>query len=788
MERSYFLLYLFFHTKPVIIARLFIFLFFLVLFILNITNIDFLKNLLFFYFVFAVNEIFIQEKLNSMRPQSVGQDKSPINEVAFETRLILVTHSNIFDALKVLARKKDIEFLLGRIGSGDFPNADVSLGTILEKSQMLSKMNNGQFITNADIVTAYLLLTEPKTKFLVKHELTEKDLEYIYKWTRNTFYPDPSKKTRSLPATGIFDTLMSGWNYELKKYAYNLTEAIVFQKHVPQVSPKDKEFRELSGALAKSSSSNVMMVGETGVGKRSLVQYFAYQSYFRHLEDTLNGKVVYELYVDRLLSGIQNAGELEERLQYLFEELVHTGEVVVFIENIENLFGGGGLNFDAGGVISHYLESSHIKIIGTSSPFAYKTFIESKDEIKQYFVEVRIAEKTEDQTLQIITEDVGQFEGQYGIWVLFEALKEAVKLSSSYYPDRYLPVRAINLLEESLSEAKLSKKKVLTKHDVRSVVGAKTHILSEEPTQDEKELLLHLEDKIHEKLIDQEEAVTAIAKALRRLRSGFEKGHRPISTFLFLGPTGVGKTETAKRLAELYFGSEDTMIRLDMSEYQTQDSIRKILGEQPGEEVVTEALVDQIMEKPFALLLLDEFEKAYPSILDLFLQVFDEGRLTDNRGRTVSFTNTIIIATSNAGSELIREQMGAGLPVDDIKKQLIDALLKSGQFRPELINRFDEVVVFKPLDQNHSRDIARLILTDALKKLDDDQIQLTFDESVLTKVAQEGFDEQFGARNVRRYIENTIEDFLSRAILEGTLTKGEPHVLAVDENGNFVIR
>ena len=358
-------------------------------------------------------------------------------------------------------------------------------------------------------------------------------------------------------------------------------------------------------------------------------------------------------------------------------------------------------------------------------------------------------------------------------------------LAPAYFPDRFSPGRALDLLENVASKSSLDRKKTIDAQDVIEFVQRKTNIALSEPDERERELLLSLEEKMHKRVIGQEEAVLAVANTLRRLRSGFKSENRPISVMLFLGPTGVGKTETAKALAAEYFGNQNAMIRLDMSEYQTQDQIKRILGESPGEEVIANALTDQVEKNPFSLILLDEFEKAHPHLLDIFLQVFDEGRLTDNRGKTVSFTNTIIIATSNAGSELIRETINKGLTM--LRDELVDYLLKNNIFKPELINRFDEVIVFRPLMQEEVQKISSILLSETLSTLSDNGIKLTFDDHVVSKIAKESYDATFGARNIRRYIADNVESYISKLILQDNIKKGEEAKLTVDEGNAFVV-
>lgn len=772
-----------FANQPIVKAvRIGIFILFTALFVLNIFDIEFLQKMLLFYFLFAVNEIFIHEKINTAVSKKVASGVSPDEAVKYSARYILDQQKNIFHAMQIYSKHSDVKLFMARLGTAAFAEANVERLELLKKAAEIVIQNKQNFINEIDIVTAFLLLTESQTNFLIQHELHEKDVLAVYQWVCS-IEKFQEKHPLSIPAVGAFDWLVTGWNYELRKYAINVTDDVVSDRREPRLIALETQYSQFLNDLSRNRENNILLVGEVGVGKRNIVRKFAFDSHFHHLEPQLNSRTVFELLTDRLIAGTEDRNQLQERLEYLFAELAHTGEVIVYIENIENLLGGGGFNMDVSGTLTPYLESGSFTIIGTINPSFYQKFIEPHESIKQHFSRITIPEVDSEQSVEVLLAHTEDLESKYGVWVVYSAIPEAVKLSGSYYPDRFLPGRAISLLEETLSSAHNQKKKVIDKHDVRNVVSAKTNIITEEPGDAEKELLLHLEDRMHEKLIDQEEAVTSIAKALRRLRSGFENKNRPIASFLFLGPTGVGKTETAKRLAELYFGSETAMLRLDMSEYQTQDAIRKLLGEMPGEEVIANTLINQIREHPFSLVLLDEFEKAHPELLNLFLQILDEGKITDNHGKVASFTNAIIIATSNAGSEFIRETGD----IPDLKKQLIDALLSANKFKPELINRFDDTVVFHPLSPEHARQVANLILKSSLQKLDEEQITVEFDDSLLDSIIANGYSQEFGARNLRRYIQDNIEEFVSRQILENKLVRGDKKRLSVDASGQFVI-
>jgi len=473
----------------------------------------------------------------------------------------------------------------------------------------------------------------------------------------------------------------------------------------------------------------------------------------------------------------------------VIDEVVHAGNVILLVQNIENIFGAGGFDFDISGVLYEYLKNGGITFIGTTTQSAYETHIASHEAVSTVFTTIQFPEPDPTSALFMLFEQIGDIEKQYRCEITYSAVKSLIDLSSSYLTERYLPGKAITMLENVATAHHLHTNDVLiTKQKIEEYISAETHILLGEPTAEEKTLLLNLESELHKKVISQHQAIEAIATAMRRVRSGIKTEKRPIATFLFLGPTGVGKTETAKALASLYFGSDDKMIRLDMSEYQTQDSINKLLGEHTGETYAEHAFTEIVAQNPFSLILLDEFEKAHPQILNLFLQVFDDGRLTDNKGKTVSFQNAIIIATSNAGSEFIRQHAGQISDPKIFSNQLMDVVMESHIYTPELVNRFDEVVVFNPLTKDDLRQVAKLQLQEAFSSLEEKNIYVSTDDLLVSKIVEESYDEEFGARAIRRYITATVSEFVSQQILRDTIKKGAHVNLTVDSTGQITVR
>ncbi len=784
-------LFLYYQINNTLLARV-IRLFFLVggfigVFFIS-TNTEVFKIVLIFYSYFILHEIFIHFHVDKAFPyiKVIDNPQQILDTVLFKTRKKYVSGKDGLKVIQKIMHDKDVEFMIQKIGGFKIDNFSIPKDEILKKAFELVLEIKGAYITSADMFTAYLLLTELQTKILQEKELTEKDLLEILIWTRQEFHLEqPRKQVLHFTGYGVFDFFIYGWDTYIKEFAYDITYSVLGKKAYPIVG-REKEFNELTEILSKSTVNNALLVGETGVGKTSLVYRLALESY-RDPRFILGHRKVYEVMVDRLLSGVNSSSDLESRLGLLFAEVNHSGNIILFFQNIENIFGGGGFGFDMSGILFEYLKNGSIQIIGSTTPGSYKEIIEKKQSILHLFERVSIQEPEREQVFEMIASHIPVIEHEYGVSISYKAIHDATELASSYFPDQVLPGKAINLLTDVAAKVRHSGGKTVDKDDVVAVVQEKTNIVLEKPSDEEKDTLLHLEEQMHKRVIGQEDAITAVAKAIRRLRSGFTQHTRPISVFLFLGPTGVGKTETAKTLADLYFGDEAHMIRLDMSEYQTQNEVERLLGGLPGGEEISGSLPDQVHEHPFSLILLDEFEKAHPHILDIFLQVFEDGRLTDNQGKTVSFKNTIIIATSNAGSETIREMVGGGMDISTEKNKIIDGLLQSGIFKPELLNRFDDVIIFQPLTVEDAKQIAELLIKTSLQALESDQIYLTFDEKVINKVVTESFDVEAGARNMRRYIGAEIEDFISQLILKDQLPAGVHAMLSTDDNNKFIL-
>ncbi|HEY4475699.1 MAG TPA: ATP-dependent Clp protease ATP-binding subunit [Candidatus Paceibacterota bacterium] len=530
----------------------------------------------------------------------------------------------------------------------------------------------------------------------------------------------------------------------------------------------EKEYNELVDVLARPGNPNAFLVGESGSGKSAIVGRLAFQIIKDRVPSPLFDKRLVALSLGSIAAGAEE-GELRERIQRAMSELIRAGNIILYIPDIHNLVRTGAFQMSAADILLPIIKSSAVSVVGSTYPKEFKQYIEPNTEFAGAFQTIRVNEISEEEAVKFLTYESAILESRYNIVVSLKAVKRAAAIAHKYFRQKLLPGSASDLLEEALADAVQSRKKVLTEADLISIAERRVNVPMHEVEAGEASKLLDLEKVIHERLIGQDEAVKAVAEAMREYRSGLSRKGGPIASFLFVGPTGVGKTELAKTLAKIQFGSDGLMLRFDMSEYQDKQSFFRFIGSPDGS--VRGALTDVVLEKPYSLILLDEFEKAHPDILNLFLQVFDDGRLTDNLGRTVDFQNTIIIATSNAHSEFIKTEIEKNTSVKEISEQLKRKL--TDFFRAELLNRFSGIIVFKPLTPADIGVVAKNQLSDLAEILKDNQgIDLQFDEALVKKIAEWGFDPVFGARPLRRVISEKLRAALAEKILKGEVKRG----------------
>lgn len=530
---------------------------------------------------------------------------------------------------------------------------------------------------------------------------------------------------------------------------------------------REKELEEVF-RIIEGGRQSAVLVGQDGVGKEAILEGIAVLMVEERVPQVLQDKRLVRVSLPHLVSGATTE-QAQERLMLALMEASRSGNIILAFSDLDEI------PVELSAVLVEFLSRGNTFAVATTTPRGYTATIE-RSILGRVFEKVLVAEPDIDESIRVLESKVLAIEYDQHVSFTYLAVESIVQLTDRFMHETYLPQKAIEVAKEvAVMVAKeRGQNAVITSDDASRLIAQKTGIPITRVAEQEKDTLLHLEERLHGRVVGQEEAVEAIASALRRARTQLRSEDRPMATFLFLGPTGVGKTELAKTVAEAYFGSEDNMIRLDMSEYQTQDSVVRLIG-RPGQDeggLFTEA----VRQQPFALILLDEFEKADPGILNLFLQVFDDGRLTDAAGRTIDFTNTILVATSNAGTSYIQEAVKQQTSLEDIKTHLLEEELK-GIYRPELLNRFDGVIVFKPLTQEQTVEIAKRMIAQVAERLEAKGMHFRASDEVIAALAHKGYDPKFGARPLRRLVQEEVDNTIAKALLEQEVRRRDTIVL-----------
>lgn len=568
---------------------------------------------------------------------------------------------------------------------------------------------------------------------------------------------------------GIGHNWAYGYTVELDKLSHDLTHDI---PAFPLLVGREEEISTIERVLLKTEANNVIVAGEPGVARHLLVETLAYRILTGHAQPALGVKRILSVNMHALISAKPSILEVKGMAEELLAEASSAGNIIICLDEIDKFVSQGEGRIDLSDVISKFAESS-IGVIGITTPFAYHKFIQTNSTLSPLFEKVEVEAFPKEQMLEILEISIAPIlEKKYHLTITYPAIVKTIVDADRYITQTPFPAKAIELLDEACVDlVTKGKKYILTAPDIDNFLTEKMHMPLGDLQKKEAEKLTNLENLLHEKIINQEEAIRVIAGALRRARLNVGNPNRPIGTFLFLGPTGVGKTETAKALASVYFNSVEKLIRFDMSQYQKEEGLERLIGSagsgSPGE------LTSKLADNPFSVLLLDEFEKADREIYNLFLTLLDEGYITDATGRKIFAKNNIIIATSNAGAEFIRERINQGIVAADLQKELLEYVQKEKIFSPELLNRFDATVVFTPLTEGQLREVAKLMLDDLNKRLSPKEISLFVDQELIRKIASLGFDPQFGARSMRRAITENIEDQIAQKLLAGEAKKGE---------------
>ena len=649
----------------------------------------------------------------------------------------------------------------------------------------------------------------------------------------------------------------------LDEFGSNLTQLAAEGKLDPVVG-RQKEIERVIQILGRRTKNNPVLIGEPGVGKTAIAEGLAQRIANDDVPDILEDKRVVTLDIGLLVAGTKYRGEFEERLKKIMDEIRSAGNVILVIDEVHTLIGAGAAEgaIDAANILKPALARGELQCIGATTLDEYRKHIERDAALERRFQPVMVGEPTVDETIEILRGLRERYEQHHKLKILDIALEAAAKLSDRYISDRYLPDKAIDLIDEAGSRVRLINSQLppaakeldkelrqvlkdkddavrsqnfdragqlrdremeikaeiraiaqtkkneatgedvqpeVTEEDIAQIVASWTGVPVNKLTESESEKLLHMEDTLHQRLIGQDEAVKAVSRAIRRARVGLKNPNRPIASFIFSGPTGVGKTELTKALASYFFGSEDAMIRLDMSEYMERHTVSKLIGSPPGYVGYNEGgqLTEAVRRRPYTVVLFDEIEKAHPDVFNMLLQILEDGRLTDAKGRTVDFKNTLLIMTSNIGSKVI-EKGGGGLGFDFTSeneeesqynriRSLVNEELKQ-YFRPEFLNRVDEIIVFRQLKKDEVKEIADIMLNEVFGRLREQGITLEVTEKFKDRLVEEGYNPSYGARPLRRAIMRLLEDSLAEEILSGRINDGDTAVVDVDEGGQVVVR
>ncbi len=619
-------------------------------------------------------------------------------------------------------------------------------------------------------------------EFLRSCDITPEEFKQIVDWElKSRIERERQKKFWSRRNLASVTPLGRTWSYaytaHLDKYAVDLSEDDPTEYKDARVFGREKELAMLELILSRPNQNNALLIGEAGVGRSSLIHYLARKIRNGEAGPALLMKRVLKLDIGQVISGLTAKGEIKEMLNSMFYEAAYAGNVILVVDNLDAYLKANPKNpgENISTVLVDYLPHPTFQVIGVTTPEGFHRDIEKMTNVMKFFEKIQLEEMNPENTLKVLFNKLKGIEKEKVI-VTYQALREIIRLSDRYVSDTPFPEKALDLLEEVLlywSEHGLSE--LVTPEAVNKVVSRKFNVPVGDIGEDESRKLINLEKVLHQRVIGQDFAIKQLAEAMRRARIGMADKDKPLGAFLFIGPTGVGKTESAKALAEAYFGNEERMIRVDMSEFQTQESIDRLIGSVKANR--EGYLTGQVKENPYSLLLLDEIEKAHPDILNLFLQVLDEGWLTDAFGKKINFRNLIIIATSNAGSKIIRDGIQTGLNSQEIQKKVTDYAIKQGIFRPELLNRFEGVIFFHPLSQDDIVRVTELMLGKYSRQLKEERnIVVRFDSDVAPTAAQMGFDPVFGARAIDRFIQDKIEDVIVKKIVNGEIKEGQDFV------------
>ncbi|OUN18488.1 ATP-dependent Clp protease ATP-binding subunit ClpC [Ligilactobacillus salivarius] len=788
--------------------------------------------------------VLAQQQANYFKHQAIGT----------EHLLLALTMEKNGVAAKVLQSfvvtevdvREEIEHIVGygnlqRRGADTYLPYSPRTRYVLERAREHAKLFNVEKVGTEHILLA--LLEDDKTISSRILAALNIDLRKVKNITYRTMGVDATTANRTRKKLALSEKKQDNGTPTLDELARDLTE-MVRKDQIDPVVGRDNEIKRVVQILSRRTKNNPVLLGEPGVGKTAVAEGFSQKIVNGEVPDNLKNKRVMMLDMGSLVAGTKYRGEFEDRLKKIIEEIREDGNVILFIDEMHTLIGAGGAEgaIDASNILKPALARGEVQVIGATTLNEYQKYVEADAALERRFASVTINEPTPEVALTILKGLRPKYEKHHQLQITDEALESAVKLSKRYIASRFLPDKAIDLMDEAAARVRINnaqkvdkvsaiKKKLselsqekteallkedfekaaeirneelkiqeklekqiqrdkdeedsnnyrvkVTAEDIAEVVSEWTGVPVTQINRSEGDRLIRLEKILHNRVIGQDEAVKAVSKAIRRARSGLKDPTRPIGSFMFLGPTGVGKTELAKALAEAMFGSEDSMIRIDMSEYMEKYTTSRLIGSPPGYVGYDEGgqLTEKVRNNPYSVVLLDEVEKAHNDVFNILLQVLDDGFLTDSKGRKVDFRNTIIIMTSNLGATALRDEKSVGFGAKDVSDdyeamaaKVRETLKKT--FRPEFLNRLDETVVFHSLNKEEIHQIVKLMAKNIIDRIKEQNINLKITPAAIDIVAEAGFDAEYGARPIRRVLQDKIEDLLSEELLAGNIETG----------------
>ncbi len=657
-----------------------------------------------------------------------------------------------------------------------------SLKETIVVSLSVAAGRNHKRIRPEDLLVALATSNKPFKQFLIRHDIKKRELKSLTSW-----YIEINSEINQRKKFWRYENLVklgtigkhwaAGGAYFLNKFAVNWTE-VVTGRGFRRIIGHEKVVESVERSLS-SEQSNVVLVGKPGSGRSAVINELTRKSFLGLTPSEISHKRIYKLQLSSLIANVEGKERTEKILNRIFSEVISAGNIILVLENIHEFIAGDGKVgiVDISGVLETYLKDSRFKFISITNFRDYRRTVERNRAVDSELKKIELSEVSPEEALRLSERVTPSLEEKHNIFVSYRALKSSVELTEKYLPSASFPKKAIDILEEAILHASQKGVEILRKEHITDILSEKAEVPVGKVLGEEKSILLNLEEKIHERIINQEEAVSQISKSLRRSRAELDTRKGLIGSFLFLGPTGVGKTETAKAIADVYFGSEDKMIRIDMSEYQNISDLSRLIGSEDREGVLTE----QVVEDPFSLILLDELEKAHRDILNVFLQILDEGHVTDGVGRKVNFKNCMIIATSNAGYKIILNSIKEETTLGEVREDILDHLFQKEIFRPELVNRFDGTVIFEPLSKESLMQIAELQLQGLKESLKEKHIEFKITEELKEKIVDISYEPVFGAREMQRVIQNEIGDNFASAILSDRINAGDEVIVDPDE-------